>query len=186
MPRASLRSVLLICACNSGCMRRVSTQITGNYASASAAEGRGKRHSVHAQRPRPGVLPNNPSRAARAALPTLSRAGVFLGLVRVFFDVACVLREQLLDDLFPRRLAILNSLPGLLQALLDRADILLRCLARLQFALLLAPKPLRLGDIKVQLHQMLFEVLHELTTTPELPSSTPRGDLRSRSGVWLA
>src|SRR3977135_343007 len=30
MPRASLRSVLLICAFNTACMCRVSTQITGN------------------------------------------------------------------------------------------------------------------------------------------------------------
>src|SRR5258705_2052524 len=36
MPRASLRSVLLICACNTARMCRVSTQITGSHASASA------------------------------------------------------------------------------------------------------------------------------------------------------
>src|SRR5206468_12199456 len=36
MPRASLRSVLLICACNTARMYRVSTQITGKPASASA------------------------------------------------------------------------------------------------------------------------------------------------------
>src|SRR2546430_7857458 len=36
MPRASLRSVLLICAFNTACMCRVSTQITGKPASASA------------------------------------------------------------------------------------------------------------------------------------------------------
>src|SRR5215471_477944 len=36
MPRASLRSVLLICAFNTACMCRVSTQITGNPASARA------------------------------------------------------------------------------------------------------------------------------------------------------
>src|SRR5271166_842481 len=36
MPRASLRSVLLICACNTALMCRVSTQITGKAASASA------------------------------------------------------------------------------------------------------------------------------------------------------
>src|SRR6476469_2162476 len=34
MPRASLRSVLLICAFSTACMCRVSTQITGNSASA--------------------------------------------------------------------------------------------------------------------------------------------------------
>src|SRR5258707_14091803 len=38
MPRASLRSVLLICAFNTACMCRVSTQITGNPASASAEQ----------------------------------------------------------------------------------------------------------------------------------------------------
>jgi hypothetical protein len=36
MPRASLRSVLLICAFNAARMCRVSTQITGSSASASA------------------------------------------------------------------------------------------------------------------------------------------------------
>src|SRR5467141_2675162 len=36
MPRASLRSVLFICAFNTACMCRVSTQITGNPASARA------------------------------------------------------------------------------------------------------------------------------------------------------
>src|SRR5258705_13798059 len=36
MPRASLRSVLLICAFSTACMCRVSTQITGNSASARA------------------------------------------------------------------------------------------------------------------------------------------------------
>src|SRR5271154_1404802 len=36
MPRASLRSVLLICAFSTACMCRVSTQTTGNSASASA------------------------------------------------------------------------------------------------------------------------------------------------------
>src|SRR6516162_6258004 len=36
MPRASLRSVLLICAFSTVCMCRVSTQITGNSASARA------------------------------------------------------------------------------------------------------------------------------------------------------
>src|SRR5438477_11801530 len=36
MPRASLRSVLFICACNTARMCRVSTQITGKPASASA------------------------------------------------------------------------------------------------------------------------------------------------------
>src|SRR4029453_18599115 len=36
MPRASLRSVLLICAFSTACMCRVSTQITGNSASAKA------------------------------------------------------------------------------------------------------------------------------------------------------
>src|SRR6187399_1433252 len=36
MPRASLRSVLLICAFNAALMCRVSTQITGRPASASA------------------------------------------------------------------------------------------------------------------------------------------------------
>jgi hypothetical protein len=34
MPRASLRSVLLICAFSTACMCRVSTQIIGNSASA--------------------------------------------------------------------------------------------------------------------------------------------------------
>src|SRR5882672_8208795 len=38
MPRASLRSVLLICAFSTACMCRVSTQITGNSASARCAE----------------------------------------------------------------------------------------------------------------------------------------------------
>src|SRR5215468_3974307 len=38
MPRASLRSVLLICAFNTACMCRVSTQIAGNSASARAEE----------------------------------------------------------------------------------------------------------------------------------------------------
>src|SRR6478672_3623644 len=36
MPRASLRSVLLICAFSTACMCRVSTQTTGNSASARA------------------------------------------------------------------------------------------------------------------------------------------------------
>ena len=36
IPRASLRSVLLICACNAARMCRVSTQIAGKPASASA------------------------------------------------------------------------------------------------------------------------------------------------------
>src|SRR6476660_1441673 len=38
MPRASLRSVLLICAFNTACMCRVSTQITGNPAGESAEQ----------------------------------------------------------------------------------------------------------------------------------------------------
>src|SRR6516225_6535418 len=38
MPRASLRSVLLICALSTACMCRVSTQITGKPASARAVK----------------------------------------------------------------------------------------------------------------------------------------------------
>src|SRR5947209_17215035 len=40
MPRASLRSVLLICAFNTACMCRVSTQITGKSASGKTTEQR--------------------------------------------------------------------------------------------------------------------------------------------------